>query len=328
MTNSIPKPVILDSLEEPVFRATATIAGVQLGVFTLLKDGPQTAAQLAEALGVEMPRLRSLLYALVVVGLLAEKDGLFSNTAEADYYLVRGRPGYQGYRAGYWSGIWRAALVTGESIRTGEPHSPYDYQTMPDEELEEFLRGLYARTYELGAMLAQNQDIASCRSILDVGGGSGALSIALTDALPDLQALVIDLPNVVPITRRIVDWANASQRVQAQAVDAIREPLVGSFDAALTKSFLHMFSLADAAQALVNIHKVLKPGGVIYILDNPLDDTRLSPTIMVMWSPVFHAIYAHGRKYTVQEYEDLLRETGYTDFAFDPSSRFVKARKP
>lgn len=328
MTNSIPKPVILDSLEEPVFRATATLAGIQLGVFTLLKDGPLTAAQLAEALGVEMPRLRSLLYALVIVGLLAEKDGFFSNTAEADYYLVRGRLSYQGHRAGFWSGIWRAALLTGESIRTGMPQSPYDYQTMPDEELEEFLRGMYASTYPLGAVLAQNHDIASCRSILDVGGGSGALSIALTDALPELQALVIDLPNVVPITRRIVDWANASQRVQVQAVDVIREPLVGSFDAALAKSFLHMFSLADATQALVNIHTALKPDGVIYILDYPLDNARLSPTNMVMWGPVFHAIYAHGRKYTVQEYEDLLRKTGYTDFAFDPSSMFVTARKP
>jgi SAM-dependent methyltransferase len=328
MTNPIPKPVILDSLEEPVFRATATVAGVQLGVFTSLQDGPLTAAQLAEALGVEMPRLRSLLYALVIVGLLAEKDGLFSNSAEADTYLVRGRPSYQGHLAGFWSNIWRAALVTGESIRTGKPQSPIDYEAMLAAELEEFLRGMYPGTYTLGTVLAQNHDIASCRSIVDVGGGSGALSIALTAALPQLQALVVDLPNVVPITRRIVDWANASQRVQVQAVDVIREPLVGSFDAALAKSFLHMFSLADAAQALVNIHTALRPGGVIYVLDGPLDDSRLSPTNMVMWSPVFHAIYAHGRKYTVQEYQDLLRETGYTGFAFDPSSRFITARKP
>ena len=126
MTNSIPKPEILDSLEEPVFRATATLAGVQLGVFTVLKDGPLTVTQLADALSVEMPRLRSLLYALVIVGLLSEKDGLFSNTAEADYYLVRGRPSYQGHRTGFWSGIWRAALLTGESIRTGKPQSRYD----------------------------------------------------------------------------------------------------------------------------------------------------------------------------------------------------------
>ena len=328
MTTSIPKAEILDSLDEPVFRATATIAGIQLGVFTSLKDDPLSAAQIADSLGVEMPRLRSLLYALVVVGLLDEKDGRFSNSVEADYYLVRGRPNYQGHRAGFWSGIWRAALVTGESIRTGMPQSPYDYQTMPAEELEEFLRGLYAGTYPLGTALSQNRDIAACHSIVDVGGGSGALAIALTDALPHLQALVVDLPNVVPITRRIVESANASKRVMVQAVDVVRERLSGPFDAAFAKSFLQVFSPAEAAQALINIHAALRPSGTIYILDSPLDDSRLSPTGTVLLSPIFHAIYAHGRKYTIQEYHDLLTETGYTDFKFDAGNRVITARKP
>ncbi len=92
MTDSIPEPVILNSLHEMVFRAMSVLAGKQLELFTPLKDGPLSADQIAASIGVGTTRLRPLLYALVVVGLLTVEDGLFANTAEADYYLVRGRP--------------------------------------------------------------------------------------------------------------------------------------------------------------------------------------------------------------------------------------------
>ena len=96
MADSVPEKVILDSIAEPVYRATSVLAGMQLDLFTRLKDGPLSAGQVAATIGVQTTKLRPLLYALVVVGLLTVEDGLFANTAEADYYLVRGRPSYRG----------------------------------------------------------------------------------------------------------------------------------------------------------------------------------------------------------------------------------------
>ena len=150
MTGSAPEPLILNSLDELVYRAAATLAGIQLDVFTPLKDGPQSAVQIAQSIGVESARLQPLLYALVIVGLLTVEEGSFANTTEADYYLVQGRPGYQGHRHKYWADIWRAALMAAESIRKGKPQAKHDYAAMPADELEEFLHGLYAWTYDTG----------------------------------------------------------------------------------------------------------------------------------------------------------------------------------
>lgn len=66
-----------------LFPSVAMLAGMQLDVFTLLKDGPMDANELANALGVRDDRLGPLLYALVVAGVLSVKDGAFSNTEEA-----------------------------------------------------------------------------------------------------------------------------------------------------------------------------------------------------------------------------------------------------
>jgi DNA-binding IclR family transcriptional regulator len=75
MTDSIPEPVILDSLQGMVFRAMSVLAGMQLDLFTPLKDGPLSADQIAESIGVGATRLRPLLNALVVVGLLTPSLG-------------------------------------------------------------------------------------------------------------------------------------------------------------------------------------------------------------------------------------------------------------
>jgi SAM-dependent methyltransferase len=263
----------------------------------------------------------------VVVGLLTVEDGLFANTAEAARYLVRGRPHYQGHRTKYWSAAWNAALVIADSIRTGKPQAEHDYATMPEEELEEFLHGLYPWSYDSGTWLAQNYDFASCRTVLDAGGGSGGLSIALVEALPYLRVMVVDLPSVVPITRRFVERAGMSGRVQAEAVDLVREPLTGSFDAAVLRSFVQVMSLEEAGRALLNIYRVLEPGSTIYIWDRPLDDSRLTPPDLAVFNSVFVALYARGQKYTVQEYRDLLTETGFRDFQLH-ADRIITARKP
>ena len=96
MTTPAPRPETIDKLASAVYPSFAMLAGMQLDLFTPLKDGPMSAEQLAEALIVNPTKLRPLLYALVAAGLLTVDQELFSNTPEADYFLVRGRPTYRG----------------------------------------------------------------------------------------------------------------------------------------------------------------------------------------------------------------------------------------
>jgi SAM-dependent methyltransferase len=325
MTESIPGRVILDSLEPTVFRAMSVLAGMQLDLFTPLKDGPLSAGQIAASIGVETTKLRPLLYALAAVGLLTVDDGFFANSAEADYYLVRGRPSYGGNHHRFLSDIWSASLKIGESIRTGKPQAEHDYANMPEDQLEEFMDGMHS--LEGGTWLARNYDFSSCQTVVDVGGGSGGVAIGLTQALPHLQVTVAELPSVAKVTRRFVERAGAAQRVQVQAVDIVRQPLRGTFDAAILRYTLHVMSREDACQVLLNVHQALKPGGTIYIQNDPLDDSRLTPYGQVLWGPAFIAIYDQGQNFTVQEYRNLVTEAGFEDFELD-AERIITARKP
>src|SRR5256885_12065410 len=138
------KPTTISRHAFGVYPSIAMLAGMQLDVFTPLKDGPMTAAELASALSLSAQKLSRLLYALVHAGLLQLQDNHFANTPEADVYLVRGRPTYLGSNHELYSDLWGAALIAGRSIGAGAPQARHDLAKMSDEELAAFFRRLHA----------------------------------------------------------------------------------------------------------------------------------------------------------------------------------------
>jgi hypothetical protein len=80
----------VEKLATSVYPSFALLAGMQLDLFTPLKDGSMNADQIAAAIGVDPSKLKALLYALVVAGFLNVEEGIFSNTEIANRFLVKG----------------------------------------------------------------------------------------------------------------------------------------------------------------------------------------------------------------------------------------------
>lgn len=313
MSSDQPVPTPIQRLLD-IYPSFALLAGLRLEVFTCLKAGPLSAAQLAGALGVEPGRLQVLLYALAAAGLLEVRGAdLFANTAEAGRLLVRGAPHYLGGAHPLWVQLWEAGLRAADSIRAGQPLTRHDLAAMPPAELEAFIEGLHPDALETGGELASRPEWADCRALLDVGGGSGGLSIALCRAHPQLCATVVELPSVTPLTRRFVAEAGLAARVRVRAADILSQPLGENFDAAVLKAFLQTLSPSQAGQALAEVAAALCPGARVYILGQGiLDDSRLSPREAACFNIVFLSLYPEGRAYTESEYRAWLEEAGFT----------------
>src|SRR5262245_4272072 len=117
------QPSMVNRLRFAADAAFAMLAGMQLDVFTPLQNGPMTAEDIAGAIGIGASRLRLLLYSLVAAGLLTEQDGRFSNTPEANQFLVSGTSSYIGHMHAVLSQRWMVNLKAAESIRTGVPQA-------------------------------------------------------------------------------------------------------------------------------------------------------------------------------------------------------------
>ena len=333
MESPILRPDTVNKLRFAADAAFAMLAGMQLDVFTPLQNGPMTAEQIAGAIGLGAARLRLLLYSLVAAGLLTEQDGHFSNTPEANQFLVSGAPSYVGHMHAVLSHRWMINLKTAESIQTGVPQAKLDFFNSPQEEIETFLRTINRRTVSAAHGLLEKYDFSSANTLADVGSGGGGLAITMAKSSPHMQAAALDLPLVTPITQKIVAEEGMTDRVKVIAADVVSGPVPGSYDVAVLRGLLQVLSSEDARRAVKNTHAALNPGGKIYIVGQILDDSRMSPAEAVGFNLTFISTYDAGESYTEQEHRDWLREAGFVDveranFLLADNLGIMTARKP
>lgn len=328
MTDQTPRPDIFYQIKNQTWATAAMLAGMELDLFTPLGSGPLTVQQLATKLQVNADKLSSLLYALVIAGLLKEQDGVFSNTAETDAYMVRGKPGFFGDTYKIWSRNLMASLKTAETVQTGIPQAKYDWKNMPKEELKSLHEGMSSGSDEYAEWLSSTFDFSQCRSFLDAGGGSGAVAIEMTKIHPQMNATVVDLPEVTPITEEFIVEANATDKVKVVSVDLTTDQIPGEYDAALLSAVIQTVSAEEARQVIKNVGKVINPGGWLYIIGSGmLEDSRLSPKTAVEMNLVFINVYDYGQSFTEAEHREWLGEAGFEDPQFIYEDFLIRARK-
>ncbi len=328
---SEPQPTIIQALSTAVYPSFAMLAGMQLDVFTPLRDGSMTAEQLASTLNVKAEKLSPLLYALVAAELLTVDGDRFSNTPEASHFLVQGKPTYMGDRHDFYRGNWSALFQTASSIRSGMPQAQHDFTAMSEDELTPFLSNLHPQAVAAGRQLVELYDFASYQTLVDVGGGTGGMALAITGANPHLEATVIDLPTVLPVTQRCMEENRATDRIQVKAVNVVEEPLPGTYDVAVLRSLLQVLSPEQAFEALRHICAAINPGGVIHIVGRILDDSRLSPLETVGFNLVFLNVYRDGCACTEHEHREWLTALSFDHIERKPLTNgfsVITAHKP
>ena len=308
----------IDQIRPAVIKAMAVRAALQLGVFTPLADGPKTAAELAHAIGVNARRLEMLLYQLVVSDFLELIGDRFANTPMAAHYLVQGQDGYYGGIHELWTEQFNALMRTAESIITDQPQAKIDFAGMTQEELGAFVRGIHGMAVVAGRNLARHPQFAEAKNIVDVGGASGGVSIALCEEHPHLQATVIDLPSVVPIAQKMVSEAGLSDRVRGLTADVLAQPLPSGFDIATARAFFQVLSVDQCQQAAHNIAAALPSGGTLFVVGFVADDSRVSPPAAVGMNMVFLNQFDEGEAYTASQYQSWLNDAGFTDVVHAP----------
>ncbi len=325
------QPETITRLFDAVFPSFAMLAGMELDLFTLLADEPLSVEHLADMIGVQTNKLRPLLYALVVAGLLSVEKEFFSNTDEADRYLVRGKPAYLGGLRELTANNWNRLLRIAETIRAGGPPAKLDYHVPTQGEMVALFRGLYPGAVADAHKLMEHFDFSNHDTLLDVGGGSGALAITIAQAKTQLKATVLELPSVSPVTRRFIDEANLSERVTAIVGDAVHDSLRGSYDVIVARHVAQVLSADDCRALLRNLAAVLKPGGVIHLVGWVLDDSRVSPQNIVGYNLILLTAYQDGQAYTEQEYREWLAEAGLLTserLVFPDGASIMTAHKP
>jgi hypothetical protein len=288
-----------------------------LAIPDLLAEGALTSDELADATDTHAPSLYRLLRALASAGVLHEIEGhRFELTAVggclrsdvsgslADWAVFVGRPYH-----------WQAWGDLLDSVRTGENAfqrlhgtDAWTYRAQRPEESVIFDRAMATRFRQASAALLEAYDFGRYRTIVDVGGGNGALLAALLGAHPGLEGVLFDQPHVVSSAPELLEREGISRRCRVVAGDFFASVPEGG-DAYLLRNVIHDWNDHDASRILATVRRSLPPAGTLLLVErivappNEGRDTNFLDLLML--------VILGGRERTADEFDRLLASSGF-----------------
>ncbi len=262
---------------------------LELGLFWRLAEQSQTAADVAQALDIPFNRCRYWLELLLNLGLLERDNKAYALSATAQTAIL------DAYSQESWVYLARAErraspVVRDLALHIHEPASIWAAQGLtPSDwfaEIEaspqyarQFTRTLYELHIPLADDLAKALDMTGVRRLMDLGGGSGVVSLALLRRYPDLVSVVIDIKNVCVAGREIAAEHPEGNRITYHVADFLHDELPGGFDLVLN---------CDAGDYSDNLFRrlqaVLNPGGRLVIVDQFALEKGVAPASRLHWS--------------------------------------------
>ena len=329
---SLPLPPIeLLDLATGYQRAGTLFTLVELGVPTLLADGPQTLEALSRAIGVHPLAADRFLNACVALGLLELRRHRYGNAPLAAGFLVRGAPTYLGdqvlLHARTTYGVWSELTAT---LRTWRPDSTDSASPVEEDQGSDSLRAQHNLARLVGHALGHAYDFGPHHELLDLGGGTGAMALSVCELHPSLRATVLDLPSVIGVASEAIDVAGLADRVRVAAGNFKTDPLPDGYDVALLANLLSVSSEATNRALFRRVYEQLPDGGAIILCGWILDDARTSPTIPVLFCLQDINWHAPDVERSGLTYCTWLRDAGFVEVEHRPlcaPTRIVVGRR-
>lgn len=156
-------------------------------------------------------------------------------------------------------------------------------------------------------------DLSSVRTVVDVGGGNGAMLAALLGADEHLRGVLADRPDVVAEATETLRSAGVADRCDVREADFFVEVPTGG-DAYVLSNILHDWGDEECLQILATVRDAMPAGARLWILERVLDPV---PQRSVREQADLHVLDLNmlvlfgGAERTREQYTDLLTRAGF-----------------
>ncbi len=299
------------ALRTQVYRAAA-----ELGLPDCVADAPRTARELSDATGMDPLVLERFLRAAVALDLFEKtEDGRFAATPRSKALQKNSLTSLRDWVLYFGSQATQTAwLELGKSLRD-DAISPFrrvhqgtvwDHFARHPDEGEVFADAMGTMTAMDAPGIARAYPFSRFKTVCDVGGGRGTLLAEIVSYHPAVKGVLFDTAPVLEKAKTFLAEHGVASRVETIEGNFFETAPEG-YDAYLLKDVLHDWDDTSCVKLLSTLHKHMKPGAKLILIEVLLEEDLYSPVADLMMLVVTD----NGRKRTLAELHQLLARAGF-----------------
>jgi len=294
------------------------LVACELKIPDLLASGPKSAAEIASATQSHEPSMRSLMRALCAWEVFSERpDGTFAATEVSGHFLTD-RPGLLNWLMtnGQWYPAWGNL---GFTVRTGNNafvhtfgKTTWEMEAENPEASARFNAAMVESTKRTVGAFVAAYDLAGVETIVDVGGGNGALLSALLQAKPAMRGVLFDLRQGLVGAREALEADGVASRVTLVEGDFFESVPAGG-DLYILKWIIHSWT-DDQARAILNVcRQCMSSHARLLLLERTIPEhIDASPLALeAAMADMNMRVVGGGQERTTDEYFALLTAAGF-----------------
>jgi SAM-dependent methyltransferase len=282
------------------------LTAAELDLFSALTGRWLSAAELAAPEQWNEGALRVVLDALVVSGFLEKRADTYSATELCSAFLSRESPesvldqALEGARLWeHWSHLTARVVGAGRAPRR--------------DPLRVMLGALDQLAPRLAPGIAALVRPEQARRFLDIGGGSGAYTIAFLARDRSLEATLLDRPEVLAISAEYLRTAELEDQVALVPGDFTCDEFPGEQGMVLLSAVIHLLSIEQVEDLFRRAYRALIPGGRVILRDYVMSPDRLIPRAGALFAVNLLVSTENGTTYSFPEIRRTLVSAGFVD---------------
>jgi len=303
------------------FRAGRIIlTAVEMDLFTCVDKGGATADETAKKARIDPRAAAILMDALTALGFMIKRGGRYSNTESSSRFLVKGKPDYmQGLS--HQNHLWESWSGLTKIVKSGDIEHSGAVKDRDAGWLKSFIGAMQDRGRQQAEEACGLIDFSGVSRFLDLAGGSGIFAATFVEKNDSTRAVVFDLPNVVPITKKFLDMHPAGSRVETMTGDYFADDLGSGYDMIFMSAVIHSNSFDENKNLVKRCVDALNPGGRVCILDFVMNDELTEPADAAIFSVNMLVNTKAGRNFNLKEISSWLVDAGLNGIEHKPMSR-------
>lgn len=294
-------------------RSNVLFTFAELKIAELLRERSLSAGEVAEKKKIDKLAMERFLNAAATVGLLKREKGIYSNSELTENFLIGEKEFYLGGQINRHrkrsSKVWSKLTKNLKTWKYGETSADNPDET---DQGAEAMTEQHNLALLHGYALAEKFDFSKYERVLDLGGGTGASSIALCKSYPKLNSIVFELPENVEIAEKFVAENDLEKQIKVVSGDFQKDALPKDFDAVLLANFMSVADAGENKKLLKKIYKKLPSRGACILSGWIIDDSHLAPQISVLFCLEDICWNAPDVERDETVYTEWLTEAGFT----------------